>query len=44
MDKIAIDFWGFAITAEGFYGVVTAALLVAVIVALLRFAQLRDRR
>lgn len=37
MDKISVDFWGFAIAAEGFYGVLAAVGLVLAIVLVLRF-------
>jgi hypothetical protein len=37
MDKISVDFWGFAIAAEGFYGVLGAVALVLSIVIVLRF-------
>ena len=39
MDKISVDFWGFAITAEGFYGVLAAAARVLAIVFVLRFGR-----
>lgn len=41
MDKITIDFWGFAIAAEGFYGVLAASVLVAVIVVALMVGRRR---
>lgn len=36
MDKLTIDFWGFAVAAEGFYGVLAASMLVLVIVVVLK--------
>ena len=39
MDKISVDFWGFAIAAEGFYGVLAASGLVLAIVLVLRFGR-----
>ncbi|SDK04277.1 MULTISPECIES: hypothetical protein [Mesorhizobium] len=41
MDKITIDFWGFAITAEGFYGVLAASGLVMAIVIVLKVGRRR---
>jgi hypothetical protein len=39
MDKISVDFWGFAIAAEGFYGVLAASGLVLAIILVLRFGR-----
>jgi hypothetical protein len=39
MDKISVDFWGFAIAAEGFYGVLAASGLVLAIILVLRFGK-----
>lgn len=41
MDKLTIDFWGFEVAAEGFYGVSAASMLVLAIVVVLKAGRRR---